>query len=254
MIEGVLGKPGAGKTTLLASYVAKNDLKWAIVNKAPWTKRLLRPYDAIYVNDSSVTGGCIYYASDTLGHWKPISNSQVLMSEAGVYWNNRNTAKCDPAAQRFWARHRHMKCDIVWESQTVDVDIKLRQRTSHLWVLEKMPFGFSHMRRIGFKIGVNNDNHKVEELYYMPEGLERIMAICTGRERFLLRCLYYRYFDSWSEDDFVYDVPTPVPDSSLYSPEKQSRRGRKRLLPYLLNMRRVFSRRSSRRGVDEERQ
>lgn len=213
MIIGVLGKPGAGKTTLLASYVALNDFKKACVQKFPilGKLRLIRPYKVVYCNDMSVQGGCFHYRSDTLGCWKPTPNSLVLMSEAGVYWNNRNALKCPVEAQRFWARHRHLKCDVVWESQSVDVDIKLRQRTSHLWVLEKslLP-DVSKMRRINFKIGVNNDTHKVEEMYSMPEGIERVFALCTGGEKWLLRRLYYKYFDSWCEDDFKYTLPDPA--------------------------------------------
>lgn len=213
-IVGVFGKPGAGKTTYLASIVAKNERKKKICGYIPFLKYIpfIRPYSVIYCNDESVYGA-VYYEPSSLGHWKPAKNSCILMSEAGVYWNNRNTMKCDPAAHRLWAIHRHLHCDIFWESQCVDVDIKLRQRTDHIWLLKKALFfrNNSVLQRVAFSIDVNDEQHVIAEMYSVPKTfLGKLLSKLTGGRKILRRKKFYKWFNSWSEDDFEYKLNDPA--------------------------------------------
>lgn len=219
LIIGVFGKPGAGKTTYLASIVAKNEKKRKLCAYIPFLRYVsfVRPYSVIYCNDDSVFG-TVYYSPASLGHWKPAKNSLILMSEAGVHWNNRNTMKCDPAAHRLWAVHRHLFVDIVWESQTVDVDIKLRQRTDHIWLLKKALLNRSKsiLQRVAFAIDVNDEQHTIAEMYDVPKTiLGKLLSKLTGGRKTLKRKRYYKWFNSWSEDEFKYTVPDPASSEPL---------------------------------------
>lgn len=212
MIIGYIGKPGAGKTTALTSIVQKNELKKKICCYVPFLDCILKPYTVIYCNDKSIYN-CIYYESSTLGDWKPVPNSLILISEAGVYFNNRNTFKCNAAAHRLFAIHRHLHTDIVWESQTVDVDIKLRQRTDSIWLLTKslLP-NRSILQKVFFKIDVNDEQHTLSEIYSVPRGLlGKLFCKLTFMRKTLNRKKYYKFFNSWNEDDFVYTLKTPLP-------------------------------------------
>ncbi len=214
MIIGVFGKPGAGKTTYLASIVAKNEFKKKLCVYIPFLRKIpfTRPYSVIYCNDKSVYN-TVYFDPSSVGHWKPARGSCILLSEAGVYWNNRNTMKADYAGHRLWAIHRHLGIDIIWESQTVDVDIKLRQRTDHIWLLKKclLNRNNSTVQRVAFSIDVNDEQHVISEMYDVPKTfLGKILSRLTGGRKTLHRRQFYKYFNSWSEDNFVYDLPDPA--------------------------------------------
>ena len=213
-IIGIFGKPGAGKTTYLASVVAKNEFKRKLCNYIPFLKKIpfCAPYSVIYCNDSSVFG-TVYYNPKDLGHFRPARGSCILMSEAGVYWNNRNTMKQDPAVHRLWAIHRHLHCDIIWESQTVDVDIKLRQRTDHIWLLKKALLNRNNsiLQRVSFSLDVNDEQHVIAEMYDAPKSLPAIMlSRLLGGRKTLRRRKFYKWFNSWSEDGFEYKLDDPA--------------------------------------------
>jgi len=224
MIVGYFGKPRSGKTTQLASYVSLNRRRLALkthiyqVFRFPFLMKILDnlipTYDVIYSNE--FVAGTVAYDTYSLGLWKPAPNSLILIHEAGTYFNNRNYKSLPSHISDFWAKHGHYFVDIVWDSQTVDVDIKLRQRTHKLYVVRKIPFGFSLVQSIRYWIGVNPEQHKLDELYSIATGFfGTMLALLTFQFKLLFRRKYYKLFNSHSQDlKFKESAPTETWSSS----------------------------------------
>lgn len=208
MILGIYGKPRAGKTTLAARMARKNYIKLRICNKLPFLRRLLHSYDVIYCTDETIAH-TVHISYDNLGKWRPPRNSLIILEEAGIGLDNRNYKKLDAAAARLFALHGHIGCDIIWSSQTADVDKKLRNRTHKLLLVEKswMP-GFSRVIPVAYAVDVDDDTHKLDDMYSRPRGFLILLYALIGRVKYVFRPFWYRYFDSFV-DNGVYPLDGP---------------------------------------------
>lgn len=184
--------PRSGKTTCLARYLKKNFYK----------------YDHVYISgevfqnfdDEFVT----YIHPYEIGSFRPIDNSLFIICEAGTYFNNRLINKIPTYCTDFFALHGHYHCDILWDSQSVDVDKKLRDRTNRLYVVNKslLPW-FSHVVRIKHWIGVNPDTRDLAETYTIPQSFfKKLLSVLTFGTFWIFRPIYYRLFDSYSDNLF----------------------------------------------------
>lgn len=189
MIFGYIGLPRSGKTTMLARYLN---------NKG-------RLYDHIYISGEKLdedydfdSSFVTYIHPYEIGTFNPIRNSLFILCEAGTYFNNRLINKIPSYCTNFFALHGHYQCDIVWDSQTADVDKKLRDRTERLYIVTKSFIRcFSHVVRINHRIDVNTDSHDLVEGYFVPDSLfQKILAFVTGRSFWILRNRYYGIFDT----------------------------------------------------------
>lgn len=189
MIFGYIGLPRSGKTTMLARYLN---------NKG-------RLYDHIYIsgekldNEYDFDDSFVSYIHPyEIGSFSPIRNSLFILCEAGTYFNNRLINKIPTYCTNFFALHGHYQCDIVWDSQTADVDKKLRDRTERLYIVTKSFIrSFSHVVRIRHKIDVNTQTHDLVEGYYVPDTLfQKIVAFASGRSFWVFRNRYYGIFDT----------------------------------------------------------
>ena len=133
MIIGVFGKPRAGKTTYSARFVQKNKKKLFVCEKLPFLRVLLHPYDVVYCTDPTIQD-TVYIDYEHLGKWKPTKNSLIILEEAGIGLDNRKWKNLSEDASYLFALHGHVGCDILWSSQTVDVDKKLLSRTHKLFL------------------------------------------------------------------------------------------------------------------------
>lgn len=208
MIYIYYGKPRSGKTTALARVVKRNNVKRSVCRFLPFLTRFLRPYSVIYCTDSSMKGTTLI-SYENLGRWRPAERSAFLLCEAGIGLNNRNWKALSDDAKELFAMHGHAKCDMYADSQTVDIDITLRERTEKFYSVRKIGHSqFSLMIPIDFDIDVNDTTRKIEECYQRARGLKMLFLILFGRIKIMYRPFYYKFFDSWKwEKQFMFSEP-----------------------------------------------
>lgn len=197
MIIGYIGKPRSGKTTALALYVQKNE-RAKKFNKFLHFK-LFREYSHIYSNEYFT--GVTHIEAYDVGSFPVEDHSLFLIDEAGIYFNNRCFKSIPEHCTTFFALHGHYKSDIVWASQTADVDKKLRNRTNFLYLVHKS-FLFPNVswcKFITYDVTVSNDTKDLVEGYSMDVGLMKVIGYLTGRNKLLYRKRLYKYFDSFSK-------------------------------------------------------
>lgn len=220
MIYGVIGKPRSGKTTLLAKEVYRNNNRKKLnlfLDRLRFPSFLrLKTYTCIYSNE--FIEGCVEYNTCTLGSWRPVPNSLILIHEAGVFYNNRNHKDLPNFTAEFFAKHGHLKCDIIWDSQTADVDIKLRQRTERIFIIKKprwLQFFNKHLSLIyqcNIDVDVYEATQKIEDVYSRNRKfLSNVFGLFTGTTSFFYRKPYYKLFDSYSDTtEYRRSAPTKI--------------------------------------------
>lgn len=196
MITGIFGKPRSGKTTYSARFVQLNKKQLLFKRKHKWAF-WLHPYDVIYCTDASIQD-TITITYNELGTWKPTPNSLFILEEAGVGLNNRNFKSLTSDAANFFATHGHNHCDILWSSQTVDVDKKLKDRTHVMYLAHKLG-GLTVLSPISFSVDVDNETHTLDDFYFKPIGIERIINLLFRRTIIFRRKPWYKYFDSFND-------------------------------------------------------
>lgn len=207
MIFGYIGLPRSGKTTLLARYLQRKG----------------KLYDHIYIcgerldEDFEFDSDFVTYIHPyEVGSFSPIRNSLFILCEAGTYFNNRLINKIPTYCTNFFALHGHYECDIVWDSQTADVDKKLRDRTERLYIVTKSFIrSFSHVVRISHQIDINTETHDLVEGYYIPSTFfQKIVAYASGRKFWVFRPRYYGIFDT--HYDVCFDGEPCLPADLVY--------------------------------------
>lgn len=223
MIIGYIGKPRSGKTTALAANVAR-DYRRKCINKFLHF-RLFHTYSVIY--STEYIKGTVHIEPYDIGAFEPPDNALFILGEAGVYFNNRNSKYIPEHCTAFFALHGHYKSTILWDSQTVDVDKKLRNRTHMLYYVTKGLFGRSFLKYIQYGVTVDNDSHDLVEGYSIDKGLIKVIGYIVGRNKILNRKKFYSYFDSYAKplkfmkkppkgDNILCTISTPGIFTSIY--------------------------------------
>lgn len=220
MIYGVFGKPRSGKSTFLAMYVSKA-LRARQIAQLPIIGKLWKRnkyyYDVIFSTSPMV--GTVLIRPFDIGYFEPPEDMRCLfvIHEAGIAFNNRNHKDIPDYCTDFFAEHGHYNCDIIYDSQSVDIDKKLRNRTQNFYVISKCPLRRwrSKVSKVKYWIGVNKQAQKLDECYTEPSGLfESIFARITRQTYTFRRRPYYWLFDSYSRDlRFAKPAPVDIPDS-----------------------------------------
>ena len=214
MIIGVFGKPGSGKTTYLASICVKARFKrWLQRTLPAWLARFIKMGD---IYSTEPMSGTILIDPYDIGTFCPPPYSIFLIHEAGCSFNNRSFKSIPKHCTDFFAQHRHYLCDIYYDSQTVDIDKKLRNRTECFYVVTKSML-FRHnsvLTRVSYWIGVNSDSKQLDECYSMPDGFfQNLLARLFFRRITLHRRFYYRFFNS-----HIQSLNLPNPPPTVYTP------------------------------------
>lgn len=214
MIVGYFGKPRHGKTTFLANYVRLN-------KRHKFFNRLLHfnlfnTYDVIY--STEYVRGTVQIPVYDIGLFKPAENSLFLIHEAGVWFNNRNHSTTPKHCLNFFAQHGHLGCDIVYDSQSANVDLQLRNKSECIYFVRKISH-FSYAIRIRYDFDVDNEKHDIVEGYTKPGLIGKLLDLFMNQFKILYRPLCYDYFDSWVDttnwlykDDERYDE---YPDNGI---------------------------------------
>lgn len=159
-IELYFGVPGAGKTTF-ASYLADRAFK----RKRP-------VFSNVYIK------GAYQYDKNDLGV-NAIENALVIVDEAGLEFDNRKMSMTDDEIY-FFKYHRHYQNDVVFFSQGLDVDIKIRKLAQTYYLLEPsiLP-GFVRRKTISRKVGIDDNGQLIDKFDFVSPlfgGLKLIFA------------------------------------------------------------------------------
>ena len=115
----IFGKKGAGKSTLMVKWMIK-DIKrgWHVYTDMP---------------DVNIKG-IHFFKTDDLAKFVPPPGSAIYLDEVGLSMDNRNF-KTFPAGMRdFFALQRKYKCKVIVNSQSYDVDKKVRDRVDSMYL------------------------------------------------------------------------------------------------------------------------
>jgi len=154
----IFGKKGAGKTTyetkLAYKYLKKG---WNVYTDLP---ELFVP-------------GIRLFEHDDLGDFVPEENSLLILGEAGIKFDNRNFKAFKPSLRDFFAFQRKYKVICYMDSQTYDVDKKIRDRTDAMFLQINVARVFSVGKRIIKKIDLveasaEGESRIVENLVFAP--------------------------------------------------------------------------------------
>lgn len=129
----IFGKKGAGKSL----YMVKLMLRYI---KKGWT---------VYTDISNVKipGIRIMKAMD-LSTFAPEPKSVIFLDEAGILFDNRNFKNFDFGLRDFFKLQRKYKCRVYLNSQSFDIDKKIRDVTDHMGLMISIGNVFSVYRPI----------------------------------------------------------------------------------------------------------
>lgn len=165
----IIGATGSGKSTLSAWY-AKKALKKG--KKVFSFTPLLGAYK-IELSDLGIFD---------------ISNSFLIIDEAGITFDNRNFKSNFTLEQlEFFKKHRHYNVDIVIISQALDADKKLRDLAKKIYLVKRsiLPTHF-FTRQIKKDVVINDMTKDLTDGYnFIPFS-----------RKYYLACKYWKYFES----------------------------------------------------------
>lgn len=172
------GVPGSGKTTF-AAWLTRECLResWIIRAHKRWpNNRLLKeliftfPFRQATPVFSNVPITGAYKLDPQMDIGKVmICDGKVIIDEAGIEYNNRNTKTFPFEAIYFYKYHRHYQTSIdVFSQSHEDMDITLRRLAQNFYVVKKslVPFCVT-CRLIKRKVGVDDQTHQIADLFYM---------------------------------------------------------------------------------------
>ncbi len=164
----IFGKKGSGKSTYMVRCMLK-DLKkgWNVYTD---------------IQDCVVPGVRIINGAD-LNKFVPETNSSIYLDEVGISFDNRNFKNFDTGLRDFFKLQRKYKCKVVMNSQSFDVDKKIRDVTDSMILQSSFLNMFTLSRPIIRKVALVEassagdsriaDNLKFDSIftwriYYMP--------------------------------------------------------------------------------------
>lgn len=177
----IFGKKGSGKST----YMVKMMLKYL---KKGWN---------VYtdIRDVNIPGVRIICAGD-LGENIPEENSVLFLDEAGILFDSRNFKNFPPALRDFFKLQRKYRTIVYMNSQSFDVDKKIRDLTDYMYLQVNLFRIFSIGKRIDKKVALvqstsQGDSRIAEDLKFSP----------FYTWTFTLIPRYTRYFESFEAPD-----------------------------------------------------
>lgn len=154
----LFGKKGSGKST----YMVKMMVQY--LNKG-WN---------VYTDMSDVVlpGVRVIDGSD-LGAFVPEPNSVVFLDEAGIRFDSRNFKNFPPELRDFFKLQRKYRTIVYMNSQSFDVDKKIRDLTDYMYLQVNILRIFSIGKRIDRKVALvestaQGDSRIAEDLKFSP--------------------------------------------------------------------------------------
>lgn len=174
----VFGKKGAGKSC----YMVKEMLKY---RKRGWN---------IYTDMKDVCiPGVRLISVDNLAHFRPLPNSFICLDEVGITMDNRSFKSFPTGLRDFFKYVRKMKCRVIINSQSYDVDKKVRDTVDNMILQISIANLISLSRPIYRSITLTEPNAQAE-----GRIADRLHFAPIWHWRCYWMPAYYRYFDSLS--------------------------------------------------------
>lgn len=154
----IFGKKGAGKTTfetkLACKYLKKG---WNVYTDLP----------ELYVP------GIRFFPFEALGDFVPEEHSLLILGEAGIKFDARHFKTFKPSLRDFFAFQRKYKVVCYMDSQTFDVDKKIRDRTDGMYLQQNVLRVFTVGKKIIKKItlveaSAEGESRIAENLKFAP--------------------------------------------------------------------------------------
>lgn len=186
----IFGKKGSGKSCYLVNQLIR------------YQKKGFTCYTDMLVN---IPGVRIITAED-LKKFRPVENSALFLDEVGLTWDNRNFKNFDKGLTEFFKLQRHFKCVVFMNSQSFDVDKKIRDVTDSMVLQSNIANVISVSRPIIRRVALVEataegdsriaDNLQFDKLWHW---------------RFYWMPKYFKYFDSHSIPEREYIPFNEVP-------------------------------------------
>lgn len=189
----VFGKKGSGKSCLLVNTLLKYKKKGYIC------------YTDMPVNIPDVR----IIKADDLKQFRPVENSAIFLDEVGLTWSNRDFKNFDKGLTEFFKLQRHYRCVVYMNSQSFDVDKKIRDVTDGMILQSNIANVISVSRPI---------LRRVTLVEATAEGESRIADNLVFDKiwhwKFYFMPKYFKYFDSHSQpsrDEIPYTLTVDNP-------------------------------------------
>lgn len=173
----LFGKKGSGKSTYMVKLMLQHI-------KHGWT---------VYTNmfDVNIPGVRLFDVQE-LTTCTPPPNSVLFVDEAGLIWDNRNYKSFSGGYTEFFKLQRKYKCKVYINSQSFDVDKKLRDLTDYMYLQTNIANVIGISRPIVRKVSLVEASADSESR--IADNL-RFDSIFRWRFTWLPR--YFRYFNSF---------------------------------------------------------
>lgn len=200
----LFGKKGSGKSTFMVKLMVRH-------LKKGWT---------VYTNMSDVNiPGVRIFDANSLSTSVPDAHSVIFIDEAGLIWDNRNHKSFSGGFTEFFKLQRKYKCKVYINSQSFDVDKKIRDLTDIMYL----------QTNIGNVIGITRPIIRTVKLIEASAEAESRIAdslkfggLLSWKVTWLPR--YFKYFDSFQAPErpsVPYSlVPDRLADLSARSPAR----------------------------------
>lgn len=174
----IFGKKGAGKSL----YMVKQMIKYL---KKGWI---------VYtdIDNCKLPGVRIMNAMD-LSEFAPVENSAIFLDEAGILFDNRNFKNFNSGLRDFFKLQRKYKCRVFLNSQSFDIDKKIRDVTDHMGLIVSVGNVFSIYRPIRRSITLTQPSAEAESRIADKLSFE---SLFKWQITYLPK--YFKYFDSFA--------------------------------------------------------
>lgn len=204
----IFGKKGAGKSL----YMVKLMLRYL---KRGWS---------VYTDISNINipGVRIISAMD-LSAYAPEPKAAIFLDEAGILFDNRNFKNFDAGLRDFFKLQRKYKCRVYLNSQSFDIDKKIRDVTDAMGLMVSLGNVISVYRPIRRSITLTAPSADSESRIADKLSFESIF-----HWKFTFMPRYFKYFDSYAAPvrpviPFE-EIPAAVKDLSEKSVKRLLRR------------------------------
>lgn len=207
----VVGLPRAGKSTYSAVVTWKEvkrknmqtAYKLSFLNSVlPWYK-FFKAYDRVLSN--CFIDGAYQLDFSDIGKYR-IKNSLLILDEAAMHVSNRNFKNLDEVFEKYLYIIGHDKNDVIFISQSDDIDKKIVDRCEKVYFIKKIGPQFSLAIQFMRQIVFSPVDGKFHFGFRMPNGLEKFLGFLfpfLGYFKFFYRPKYYPMFNSYQ----TFDLP-----------------------------------------------
>ena len=203
----IFGKKGAGKSTLMVRCMLR-DLKhgWHVYTD---------------IQDCIVPGVRIINSAD-LAKFVPDANSALYLDEVGIAFDNRSYKTFDSGLRDFFKLQRKYKCKVVMNSQSFDVDKKIRDVTDSMILQTAIGNVLTLSRPIRRSVTLCEATAQADSRIADNLKFESIF-----RWRIYFMPKYFKYFESFNAPERpsipFREIPALVRDIARNNPEKSIR-------------------------------